>query len=134
MAAVPWYDEAAHAFTGFAGMAAIGYLYARGKRLGRGHVIAWCTVVGVVLGVGWEILEGLAGNLDAWDTASDVLVDGTGALAGGVFTWQALRAGRPVAAPAPTRPSAGHSGGSSLPAGALRASRPAGTGGPGLRR
>lgn len=86
-----WYDEAVHTYTGFAGMAAIGYFYARKRTLPRSHLVWWCTGTGLVLGIGWEVIEGLVGDLEAIDTASDIVLDTVGAALGGAFAWQALQ-------------------------------------------
>lgn len=86
-----WYDEAVHTYTGFAGMAAIGYLYARRRTLPRSHLVWWCTGMGLLLGSGWEVIEGLIGDLEAVDTASDIVLDTAGAALGGAFAWQALQ-------------------------------------------
>ncbi len=84
MDGVAWYDEVAHATTGFAGLAAIGYLYALDRVERRATLVRWCIAMGLVLGVGWEVVEGIAGDLERWDTLSDVALDVVGAAFGGI--------------------------------------------------
>lgn len=89
---VAWFDELAHAWSGFAGMSAIGYAYARdGDERKRRHLVGWCTGMGLVLGIGWEIIEELLGDLEALDTLSDLVMDVIGAWLGGVFARHAVR-------------------------------------------
>jgi hypothetical protein len=88
---VRWYDEAVHAYTGFAGMGAIGYLYARTRSLRRSTLVWWCTGMGLGLGIGWEVIEELVGDLEMVDTATDLVLDTLGAALGGAFAWQAVQ-------------------------------------------
>lgn len=88
---VRWYDEAVHAYTGFAGMGAIGYLYARTRSPRRSALVWWCSGMGLLLGIGWELIEELVGDLEMVDTASDLVLDTLGAALGGAFAWKALQ-------------------------------------------
>jgi hypothetical protein len=85
-----WYDEGVHLYSGFAGMAAIGCLYARGRHLRCAAFVAWCTGMGLALAIGWEIIEGLMGDLEAIDTTTDVMLGTTGAALGGWFAWRVV--------------------------------------------
>ena len=87
--AISWYDEFAHLYTGFAGLAAIGYLYARDLQVARGHLVAWCIGMALVLGGGWECLEALGGELDFGDTLSDLVLNTIGAALGALFAGHA---------------------------------------------
>lgn len=80
-----WYDESIHLYTGFAGLAAIGYVYARDQALRPAALAWWCTAVGLALAVGWEVIEGLVGDLEAVDTASDIALGTIGSALGGLF-------------------------------------------------
>lgn len=80
------FDEAVHAFTSFAAMAAATWV------LLAGGVASWRTVIplaigmGIVAGLAWEAFEWLIGIVGDWrDTAIDVLMDAAGAFAGGIF-------------------------------------------------
>ncbi|TFY98455.1 hypothetical protein [Ramlibacter rhizophilus] len=92
---VPWFDELAHGYTGFAGLAAIGFLYARVDVLRRDSLVGWCAAMGLALGVGWEVLEGMAGPLGLVDTLSDLVMDVLGAALGGAFARHVLQAVAP---------------------------------------
>lgn len=87
---IAWYDEAIHAFTGFAGLAAIGWLAARRRDDRRRMLVPWCAGLGLVLGIGWEVIEGLVGNLAWRDTLSDLVLDTVGAALGGLAARRAL--------------------------------------------
>ena len=82
-----WFDEAIHTYTGFAGLGAIGYLYSRDRPIRRESLIAWCSGMGLLLGIGWEVIEGFVGDLEAVDTATDLVLDKIGAALGGWFAW-----------------------------------------------
>lgn len=98
-----WFDESVHTYTGFAGMAAIGHVWAgdgdaRGERR-RERLVWWCAGLGLVLGIGWEVIEEVIGDLEFWDTASDLVLDTIGAALGGLFARHALRVSPPAARP-----------------------------------
>lgn len=92
--AYPWFDELVHVYTGFAGLSAIGYLHALNVNPGRAQLVGWCAGMGLALGIGWEMIEGLVGDLGFVDTLSDLVLDTAGAALGGLFAWHALRAVR----------------------------------------
>jgi hypothetical protein len=85
-----WYDELVHTYTGFAGLLAIGYLYARDRPELRVNLVRWCVVMGLALGIGWEVVEELGGDLEFWDTLSDLVLDTVGAALGGVAARRVL--------------------------------------------
>jgi hypothetical protein len=89
-----WFDEFVHTYTGFAGLAAIGFLYARDSEARRVKLVAWCAGMGLALGIGWEIVEALGGELGLVDTLSDIALDTLGAALGGLFARHALSAVR----------------------------------------
>ncbi|MEJ7929900.1 hypothetical protein WG922_07940 [Ramlibacter sp. AN1015] len=91
-----WFDEFVHAYSGFAGLSAIGLLYARDVRRTRAHLVWWCTGMGLALGIGWEMVEGMMGELGFMDTVSDLVMDTIGAALGGLFAWHALRIVQPA--------------------------------------
>ncbi len=89
------FDELIHTFTAFTGMAALGYLgwaygYIRAAP-GSGTFVLIVAATGLVLGIGWEILESLFLNLSWTDTLVDLLVDTVGAAAGGVLAGWVIR-------------------------------------------
>lgn len=94
-----WFDEIVHAYTGFAGLSAIGYLYARDHEPRRATLVGWCAGMGLALGIGWEMVEGLMGDLAFMDTLSDLVLDTMGAAMGGLFARHALRAVHPMPVP-----------------------------------
>lgn len=96
---IAWYDEAVHAFTGLAGLAAIGWLAARTRDDRRRVLVAWCAALGLLLGIGWEVVEGLVGDLEWRDTVSDLVLDTLGAALGGLAARRGLDAERPPALP-----------------------------------
>lgn len=85
-----WYDEAVHTYTGFAGLAAIGWLYAHERRRPLAFLVGWCAAMGLALGIGWEVIEGLVGDLEAVDTVTDILLDTAGAALGGWLAWRLI--------------------------------------------
>ncbi|MBL0420278.1 hypothetical protein JI739_07975 [Ramlibacter sp. AW1] len=89
-----WFDELVHTYGGFAGLAAIGYLHARDSEAKQDWLVAWCVGMGLALGIGWEVLEGLMGDLEFVDTLTDIIADTVGAALGGAFARHALRAGQ----------------------------------------
>lgn len=96
-----WFDEVVHAYTSFAGMAAIGWLVVRGSALdGKSHasrLILSVTAIGLAIGVLWEIFEWAIGIIGTpFDTRRDLVMDTLGAVAAGV--WCAWVAGRLAAA------------------------------------
>lgn len=92
-----WFDEVVHAYTSFAGMAAIGWLIVRGSVL-DGKSSAWrlivsVTAIGLAIGVLWEIFEWAIGIIGTrLDTRRDLVMDTLGAIAAGL--WCAWVAGR----------------------------------------
>ncbi len=95
---IAWYDEVVHTYTGFAGLAAIGWLAARTRDDRRRVLVPWCAALGLALGVGWEVIEGLVGDLAWRDTLSDLVLDTVGAALGGLLARRALDA-QPQARP-----------------------------------
>lgn len=96
-----WFDEAVHAYTSFAGMAAIGWLLVRRTRLEE-SAHAWRLVlaviaIGLVIGIAWEIFEWAIGIIGPWlDTRRDLVMDALGAVAAGLWcAWVAGRLKRP---------------------------------------
>lgn len=77
------FDEAAHLFTSFAGMAALGRIAAATPAFGRSAPPLWVFIgVGLLLGIAWEGLEWLLGIIGSLrDTLIDLVMDGTGAAA-----------------------------------------------------
>lgn len=75
------FDEIVHAFTSFAGMAAIGWLVLK-RRMRPGLALLWqALAIGLVIGVAWEGFEWAIGIIGSRrDTAIDLLMDGVGAL------------------------------------------------------
>lgn len=84
------FDEIVHAFTSFSACAAAGWLIlARTQMLQAGEtgkVVLAVLAIGLVLGVLWELFEwaiGIIGGVE--DTTADLLLDGLGAAAAGLF-------------------------------------------------
>lgn len=78
------FDEITHAFTAFAGMAALGWRLAKRRSpLVRGVGLTGSIIAaGIVLGLAWEAFElaiGIVGSLS--DTRMDLLMDAFGAAA-----------------------------------------------------
>jgi hypothetical protein len=75
------FDEAVHLYTSFAVVAGIGRL-AVGKRLLQGQLSRWWAllVVGIGLGLAWEVFEWAIGIIGSRrDTIIDLLMDTAGA-------------------------------------------------------
>jgi len=95
---VPLYDDLVHAFTAFAGMAALGYLGGTRGYIdappGSAKFVLVVAAAGLALGLLWELAEALFLSL-AWpDTLTDLLVDTVGAaLGGGLAGWAIRRQG-----------------------------------------
>lgn len=89
-----WFDEFIHFFTGFAGMAALGYvLWTRGTikaEPGSGAFVLRVALIGLGLGIVWEIAESLFLNLTFLDTIVDLVMDTLGAALGGWLAGWAL--------------------------------------------
>jgi hypothetical protein len=98
------FDELVHTFTAFTGMAALGYFgwtqgYIKAAPDGARFVLI-VAVGGLVLGVGWELVEVLFLDLTWTDSLVDLLADTVGAAAGGVLAgWAIRRQGRHRMAP-----------------------------------
>ncbi len=92
-----WFDEAVHAFTSFAVMAAIGWLLLARSGLNAAGRTLWFTLavtgIGIVLGILWEVFEWAIGIIGTpRDTAIDLIMDTIGALAAGLFcAWAGAR-------------------------------------------
>lgn len=87
------FDEVVHAFTTFAGLAAISWALVRTYRIdGSGQRLWWTLIgIGVLLGVVWEGFEWLIGIIGSpKDTAIDLAMDMLGALAAAaLIAWTA---------------------------------------------
>lgn len=94
-----WFDEVAHAYTGFAGCAAIGWYLMAGTALSPRdramHFVLAVAGIGLVLGIAWEVFEWLVGIINGWaDTLIDIVMDVIGAVAAGLFcVWAAGKMG-----------------------------------------
>ncbi len=85
------FDEIVHAFTTFAGMAAIGWSLRDNDRLAASPVRLLSSVIaiGLALGVLWEVFEWAIGIIGRpKDTAIDLLMDAVGAVAAAAMIWQ----------------------------------------------
>jgi hypothetical protein len=82
---IVWFDEAVHTYSCFAGLAAIGWLWAFKHPERHGSLVAFCAGLGLVLGIAWEMVEGVLGDLEFVDTATDLVFDVVGATLGGVL-------------------------------------------------
>jgi len=78
------FDEIVHAYTGFAGMAAIGWGMIRARTFpgwSPGLLVAAMLGIGLVLGIAWEGFEALIGIVGSRkDTLIDLAMDMAGAL------------------------------------------------------
>lgn len=82
------FDEIVHAFTTFAGMAAIGWSLRDNDRFAGStkRLLSSVVAIGLALGVLWEILEWAIGIIGRpKDTAIDLLMDCAGAAAAGLM-------------------------------------------------
>ncbi|WP_230534416.1 hypothetical protein [Microvirga roseola] len=90
-----WYDEFVHAFTPFAVVSAIMYRLWTGGSIdnapGSGGLILKAALIGLGLGIAWEIVEALFLNLVVTDTVVDLVMDTIGAALGGWFAGWAIR-------------------------------------------
>jgi len=92
------FDEVVHAFTSFAGMAAIGWALLQRQPQAGSHARLIANVIGIgfALGILWECFEWLIGIIGRpRDTAIDLLMDGAGILAAAVLVARLARADRP---------------------------------------
>lgn len=84
-----WFDEFIHTFSSFTLMSAMGAVaWTRGwgnAVPGTGRFVVWSAVVGLGLGILWEIAESLFLNLRVLDTIVDLVVDTIGAALAGWF-------------------------------------------------
>jgi len=84
-----WYDEAIHAFTPFALVAAIVYrLWTRdaiNSRPGGAAFVLEAALIGLGIGIAWELIEMTFLDLAIVDTVVDLIMDTIGAAAGGWF-------------------------------------------------
>lgn len=91
-----WFDEFVHFFTSMTVVAAIlSVAWAQGRLdvpATGAAVIVWAAVIGLGLGILWEIAEALFVSLGLVDTLSDLVLDVIGAALGGlVALWTAQR-------------------------------------------
>lgn len=95
-----WFDEAVHAYTSFATMSAVAYLaYKRHwtrATPGNARFVLWTALVGLGLGVVWEIFESSFLNLHFWDTIVDLIMDTIGAALAGWFVGWVVREAQPA--------------------------------------
>jgi hypothetical protein len=88
------FDEFIHFFTSFAVMSAVAdALWLRGMLKGEpgsGSFVVKVALIGLALGILWEIAESLFLNLGWWDTLLDLIVDTAGAALAGVFIGRLL--------------------------------------------
>lgn len=92
-----WFDGAAHFFTSFTAMSAIGWLlFSRTRVNAVGHWLRFAlavTGIGAALGLLWELFEWVIGIIGSpMDTLLDVIMDTFSAMAAGLFC--ALAAGK----------------------------------------
>lgn len=90
------FDEAAHFFTSFAGVAAIGWaLAAKTSRFGSGLAMLFLSLlaIGLAIGAAWELFEWLIGIIGSRrDTLIDLAMDAAGTIAAGALSvWIAAR-------------------------------------------
>lgn len=103
------FDELVHAFTTFAGMTALIWMFTKDGRLYDGAstlaILASALIAGVILGLAWEGFEWLIGIIGHQrDTVVDLVMDSIGAVAAGLFVLFIKRGqfgvlGRPQALP-----------------------------------
>lgn len=90
-----WFDEFVHAFTPLALVSAIMYRLWTGSSInnepGSGGFILKAALIGLGLGIAWEIVEATFLNLSLIDTLVDLLMDTIGAALGGWFAGWAIR-------------------------------------------
>lgn len=90
-----WYDEFIHTFTPFALVSALMYRLWTGGLIndapGSGSFILKAAVIGLGLGIAWEIAEMLFLNLHFTDTLVDLVLDTIGAALGGWFAGWAIQ-------------------------------------------
>jgi hypothetical protein len=89
-----WYDEFIHTFTPFALVSALTYRLWTGGSIndapGSGSFILKAALIGLGLGIAWEIAEMLFLNLHVTDTLVDLVLDTIGAALGGWFAGWAI--------------------------------------------
>ncbi len=90
-----WYDEFIHTFTPFALVSALMYRLWTGGSINdapdSGSFILKAALMGLGLGIAWEIVEMLFLNLHVTDTLVDLVMDTIGAALGGWFAGWAIR-------------------------------------------
>ncbi|MBJ6127099.1 hypothetical protein [Microvirga splendida] len=90
-----WYDEFIHTFTPFALVSALMYRLWTGGSIddapGSGSFVLKAALIGLGLGIAWEIVEMLFLNLTVVDTLIDLVMDTIGAALGGWFAGWAIR-------------------------------------------
>lgn len=96
-----WFDEFIHCFTAFVGLAALGHVLWRSGHIraepGTAGFVLRIGLLGLGLGIAWEIAEAFFLNLHVTDTSVDLLVDTIGAALGGVLAgWVIERQERPA--------------------------------------
>lgn len=93
-----WFDEVVHTVTPFAIVSGIMYRLltdgAISSAPGSGGFILKAALIGLGLGIAWEILEMLFLNLKVVDTLVDLLMDTIGAALGGWLVGQLAGSGR----------------------------------------
>jgi hypothetical protein len=84
-----WFDEFVHTFTPFALVSAIMYhLLTNGwvsRPPGTSGLMVMAALIGIGLGMVWELIEATFLNLAWADTLLDVVMDTIGAAIGGIF-------------------------------------------------
>ena len=89
-----WFDEFIHTFTPFALVSALMYRLWTGDLIndapGSGSFIFKAALIGLGLGIAWELVEMLFLNLHVTDTFIDLVMDTIGSATGGWFAGWAI--------------------------------------------
>jgi hypothetical protein len=91
-----WFDVVLHALNPFAMLAGVMFMFWKAELIGVRRPIRFVmdsTVLGFVIGVGWELVEVTFLDLTWPDTILDIIMDTIGAAAGGWFSLWLIRSG-----------------------------------------